>query len=98
MAPHQSTTTQRRSRHSTDTMSMFHFEAPQAIASEGLFWFCGCTLSTFCVHCIIFINLYSAAHSKSLNSAQCPGNYLNGVKLLQLPQVFLLFSKFRKPS
>src|SRR6218665_441424 len=29
-------TTQRRSRHSTDTVSEFHAEAPQAIASEGL--------------------------------------------------------------
>ena len=31
-----STTTQRRSRHITDTVSEFHAEAPQAIASEGL--------------------------------------------------------------
>ena len=30
------TTTQRRSRHSTDTVSEFHAEAPQATASEGL--------------------------------------------------------------
>jgi len=29
-------TTQRRSRHSTDTVSEFHAEAPQATASEGL--------------------------------------------------------------
>ena len=32
----QSTTTQRRSRHSTDTVSEFHTEAPQATVSEGL--------------------------------------------------------------
>src|SRR6218665_1199526 len=31
-----SSTTQRRSRHSTDTVSEFHTEAPQATASEGL--------------------------------------------------------------
>ena len=31
-----STTTQRRSQHSTDTVSDFLAEAPQAIASEGL--------------------------------------------------------------
>src|SRR6218665_29012 len=31
-----STTTQRRSRHSTDTVSEFHAETPQATASEGL--------------------------------------------------------------
>src|SRR6218665_2209305 len=31
-----STTTQRRSRHSTDTVSEFHAEAPQATASEGV--------------------------------------------------------------
>src|SRR6218665_3207950 len=31
-----STTTQRRCRHSTDTVSEFHAEAPQATASEGL--------------------------------------------------------------
>jgi len=31
-----SSTTQRRSRHNTDTVSDFHAEAPQAIASEGL--------------------------------------------------------------
>ena len=31
-----STTTQRRSRHSTDTVFEFHAEAPQATASEGL--------------------------------------------------------------
>src|SRR6218665_1982151 len=31
-----STNTQRRSRHSTDTVSEFHAEAPQATASEGL--------------------------------------------------------------
>ena len=31
-----STTTQRRSRHCTDTVSEFHAEAPQATASEGL--------------------------------------------------------------
>src|SRR6218665_531693 len=31
-----STITQRRSRHSTDTVSEFHAEAPQATASEGL--------------------------------------------------------------
>src|SRR6218665_528605 len=30
-----STTTQRRSRHSTDTVSEFHAEAPQATVSEG---------------------------------------------------------------
>ena len=31
-----STTTQRRSRHRTDSLSEFHTEAPQATASEGL--------------------------------------------------------------
>src|SRR6218665_2494627 len=31
-----STTTQRRSRHSTDTVKEFHAEAPQSTASEGL--------------------------------------------------------------
>src|SRR6218665_120444 len=31
-----STTTQRRSRHSTDTVPEFHAEAPQATVSEGL--------------------------------------------------------------
>ena len=31
-----STTTQKRSRHSTDTVPEFHTEAPQATASEGL--------------------------------------------------------------
>ena|SRR6218665_4037594 len=31
-----STTNKRRSRHSTDTVSEFHAEAPQATASEGL--------------------------------------------------------------
>src|SRR6218665_2014176 len=31
-----STTTQRRYRHSTDTVYKFHAEAPQATASEGL--------------------------------------------------------------
>ena len=30
------TTAQRRSWHSTDTVSEFHVKAPQAIASEGL--------------------------------------------------------------
>ena len=30
------TTTQRRSRHSTDTVPKFHAESPQAIVSEGL--------------------------------------------------------------
>ena len=30
------TTTQRRSRHSTDTVLKFHAKAPQATASEGL--------------------------------------------------------------
>ena len=30
------TTTQKRSRHSTDTVSEFYAEAPQATASEGL--------------------------------------------------------------
>ena len=32
----QSTTTQRRSRHSMDTVPQFHAEAPQATVSEGL--------------------------------------------------------------
>ena len=36
IAPFKSTTTQRRSRHSTDTVSEFHAEAPQATVSEGL--------------------------------------------------------------
>ena len=36
IAPFKSTTTQRRSRHSTDTVSEFHAEAPQATAREGL--------------------------------------------------------------
>src|SRR6218665_3611747 len=36
IAPLQSTTTQRHSRHNTDTVSEFHSEAPQATASEGL--------------------------------------------------------------
>src|SRR6218665_1201001 len=34
-----STTTQRCSRHSTDTVPEFHTEAPQATASEGLSMF-----------------------------------------------------------
>ena len=36
IAPLLSTTTQKRSRHSTDTVSEFHDEAPQATTSEGL--------------------------------------------------------------
>src|SRR6218665_2726609 len=36
IAPLQSTASQRRSRHSTDTVSKFHAEAPQASASEGI--------------------------------------------------------------
>jgi len=36
IAPLQSTATQRRSRHSTDTVPNFHAEAPQAAASEIL--------------------------------------------------------------
>ena len=34
--PFKSSTTQRRTRHSTHTVSEFHAEAPQATASEGL--------------------------------------------------------------
>jgi len=34
IAPLQSSTIQRRSRHSTDTVSEFHAEAPQATVSE----------------------------------------------------------------
>jgi len=36
IAPLQSVTTQKRSRHSTDTVPEFHAEAPQATASYGL--------------------------------------------------------------
>src|SRR6218665_4042195 len=36
LLPFKSTTTQRRSRRSTDTVSEFHAAAPQATASEGL--------------------------------------------------------------
>src|SRR6218665_2546382 len=36
ITPLQVHTTQRRSHHSTDTVSEFHIEAPQATASEGL--------------------------------------------------------------
>src|SRR6218665_890737 len=36
IVPLQATTTQRRSRHNTDTVPEFHAEAPQATVSEGL--------------------------------------------------------------
>src|SRR6218665_2400971 len=36
IVPLQSTTTRKRSRHSTDTVPKFHAEAPQATASKGL--------------------------------------------------------------